>query len=110
MIVTHESAVAPQLKKKKARAAALEKQLQEKTSAYSLAALKNTELENQLQVRSCDSDCLIVRKLKESYKLVLFTFLIEGEEQQSSALPVADDQKATGVSAGSGKVQTVSFS
>ncbi|XP_062284878.1 coiled-coil domain-containing protein 18 isoform X1 [Scomber scombrus] len=37
-----------ELKRKSARASALEKQLQEKTSAYSLAALKNTELENQL--------------------------------------------------------------
>lgn len=41
----------PQLKRKSARVAALEKQLQEKTSAYSQAALKNTELENQLQVQ-----------------------------------------------------------
>lgn len=40
----------PQLKRKSARVAALEKQLQEKSSAYSLAALKNTELENELQV------------------------------------------------------------
>ncbi|KAM9791621.1 scinderin like b isoform 1-T2 [Syngnathus typhle] len=38
-----------ELKRKSARAAALEKQLQEKTSAYSQAALRNTELENQLQ-------------------------------------------------------------
>nr|XP_020471831.1 coiled-coil domain-containing protein 18 isoform X2 [Monopterus albus] len=37
-----------ELKRKSARVAALEKQLQEKTSAYSQAALKNTELENQL--------------------------------------------------------------
>ncbi|CAB1429621.1 unnamed protein product [Pleuronectes platessa] len=37
-----------ELKRKCARVAALEKQLQEKTSAYSQAALKNTELENQL--------------------------------------------------------------
>lgn len=41
-----------QLKRKSARVAALEKQLQEKTSAYSLAALKNTELESQLQVQT----------------------------------------------------------
>ncbi|XP_077581432.1 coiled-coil domain-containing protein 18 [Stigmatopora nigra] len=38
-----------ELKRKSARVAALEKQLQEKTSAYSQAALKNTELETQLQ-------------------------------------------------------------
>uniref|UniRef100_A0A665UH12 Coiled-coil domain containing 18 n=1 Tax=Echeneis naucrates TaxID=173247 RepID=A0A665UH12_ECHNA len=37
-----------ELKRKSARVAALEKQLQEKTSAYSQAALKNTELENVL--------------------------------------------------------------
>ncbi|XP_058484472.1 coiled-coil domain-containing protein 18 isoform X2 [Solea solea] len=37
-----------ELKRKSARVAALEKQLQEKTSAYSQAALKNTQLENQL--------------------------------------------------------------
>ncbi|XP_022610747.1 coiled-coil domain-containing protein 18 [Seriola dumerili] len=37
-----------ELKRKSARVSALEKQLQEKTSAYSQAALKNTELENQL--------------------------------------------------------------
>ncbi|CAJ1071872.1 coiled-coil domain-containing protein 18 [Xyrichtys novacula] len=37
-----------ELKRKSARAAALEKQLQEKTSAYSQAALTNTELEKQL--------------------------------------------------------------
>lgn len=43
--------VSPQLKRKGARVAALEKQLQEKTSAYSQAALKNTELENQLLVQ-----------------------------------------------------------
>ncbi|KAM9719760.1 coiled-coil domain-containing protein 18 isoform 1-T1 [Menidia menidia] len=41
-----------ELKRKTARVAALEKQLQEKTSAYSLAALKNTELENQLDEKS----------------------------------------------------------
>lgn len=41
-----------QLKRKSARVAALERQLQEKTSAYSLAALKNTELETQLQVQN----------------------------------------------------------
>ncbi|XP_060899410.1 coiled-coil domain-containing protein 18 [Labrus mixtus] len=41
-----------ELKRKSARAAALEKQLQEKTSAYSQAALTNTELENQLQEKS----------------------------------------------------------
>lgn len=40
-----------QLKRKSARVASLEKQLQEKTSAYSQAALTNTELENQLQVQ-----------------------------------------------------------
>lgn len=43
--------VTPQLKRKSARVAALEKQLQEKTSAYSQVALKNTELENQLLVQ-----------------------------------------------------------
>ncbi|KAA8587730.1 hypothetical protein FQN60_016592 [Etheostoma spectabile] len=37
-----------ELKRKSARAASLEKQLQEKTSAYSQAALTNTELEKQL--------------------------------------------------------------
>ncbi|XP_069568595.1 coiled-coil domain-containing protein 18 isoform X1 [Brachyistius frenatus] len=37
-----------ELKRKSARVAALEKQLQEKTSAYSQAALKNTQLDNQL--------------------------------------------------------------
>ncbi|GLD51194.1 coiled-coil domain-containing protein 18 isoform X1, partial [Lates japonicus] len=41
-----------ELKRKSARVAALEKQLQEKTSAYSQAALKNTELENQLQEKT----------------------------------------------------------
>lgn len=41
----------PQLKRKGARVASLEKQLQEKTSAYSQAALSNTELESQLQVQ-----------------------------------------------------------
>lgn len=39
-----------QLKRKSARAASLEKQLQEKSSAYSQVALTNTELESQLQV------------------------------------------------------------
>lgn len=39
-----------QLKRKSARAASLEKQLQEKSSAYSQVALTNTELEGQLQV------------------------------------------------------------
>lgn len=39
-----------QLKRKTARAASLEKQLQEKSSAYSQVALTNTELEGQLQV------------------------------------------------------------
>ncbi len=39
-----------QLKRKSARVASLEKQLQEKTSAYSQAALTNTELEKQLLV------------------------------------------------------------
>ncbi|XP_061550593.1 coiled-coil domain-containing protein 18 isoform X1 [Phycodurus eques] len=42
-----------ELKRKSARVAALEKQLQEKTSAYSQAAMKNTELEKQLQEKSC---------------------------------------------------------
>ncbi|XP_034411805.1 coiled-coil domain-containing protein 18 isoform X2 [Cyclopterus lumpus] len=37
-----------ELKRKSARVASLEKQLQEKTSAYSRAALTNTELENRL--------------------------------------------------------------
>ncbi|XP_031153874.1 coiled-coil domain-containing protein 18 isoform X2 [Sander lucioperca] len=37
-----------ELKRKSARAASLEKQLQEKTSAYTQAALTNTELEKQL--------------------------------------------------------------
>ncbi|XP_037537935.1 coiled-coil domain-containing protein 18 [Nematolebias whitei] len=41
-----------ELKRKSARVAALEKQLQEKTSAYSLAALKNTELETLLQEKT----------------------------------------------------------
>ncbi|MEQ2188184.1 hypothetical protein GOODEAATRI_012423, partial [Goodea atripinnis] len=40
-----------ELKRKSARVAALEKQLQEKSSAYSLAALKNTELENELKLQ-----------------------------------------------------------
>lgn len=42
----------PQLKRKSARVASLEKQLQEKSSAYSQAALTNTELQNQLQVQN----------------------------------------------------------
>ncbi|CAL8346074.1 unnamed protein product [Merluccius merluccius] len=41
-----------ELKRKGARAAALEKQLQEKTSAYSQAALRNTELEQELMEKS----------------------------------------------------------
>lgn len=41
-----------QLKRKSARVASLEKQLQEKSSAYSQAALTNTELENQLLVHN----------------------------------------------------------
>ncbi|XP_075954725.1 coiled-coil domain-containing protein 18 isoform X1 [Anarhichas minor] len=41
-----------ELKRKSARVASLEKQLQEKTSAYSQAALTNTELENQLLERT----------------------------------------------------------
>ncbi|KAJ3595534.1 hypothetical protein NHX12_004837 [Muraenolepis orangiensis] len=41
-----------ELKRKGARIAALEKQLQEKTSAYSQAALRNTELEQQLLEKS----------------------------------------------------------
>lgn len=43
--------VSLQLKRKSARVASLEQQLQEKTSAYSQAALSNTELENQLLVQ-----------------------------------------------------------
>uniref|UniRef100_A0A8D3A116 Coiled-coil domain containing 18 n=1 Tax=Scophthalmus maximus TaxID=52904 RepID=A0A8D3A116_SCOMX len=46
--VSHATDTEKELKRKGARVAALEKQLQEKTSAYSQAALKNTELENQL--------------------------------------------------------------
>lgn len=42
----------PQLKRKSARVASLEKQLQEKSSAYTQAALTNTELQNQLQVQN----------------------------------------------------------
>lgn len=41
-----------QLKRKSARVASLEKQLQEKSSAYSQAALTNTELQNQLHVQN----------------------------------------------------------
>ncbi|KAF3858777.1 hypothetical protein F7725_011978 [Dissostichus mawsoni] len=46
--VSHTTDKEKELKRKSARVAALEKQLQEKTSAYSQAALTNTELENQL--------------------------------------------------------------
>ncbi|XP_061797230.2 coiled-coil domain-containing protein 18 [Nerophis lumbriciformis] len=46
------SAAEKELKRKSARVSALEKQLQEKTSAYSQAALKNTELEKQLQEKT----------------------------------------------------------
>ncbi|XP_019733265.1 coiled-coil domain-containing protein 18 [Hippocampus comes] len=41
-----------ELKRKSARVAALEKQLEQKTSAYAQAALKNTELDNQLQEKT----------------------------------------------------------
>lgn len=47
-----------QLKRKSARAASLEKQLQEKSSAYSQVALANTELEGQLQVPCTGSHTL----------------------------------------------------
>ena len=47
--------VSLQLKRKSARVAALERQLQEKTSAYSQSALTNTELENQLLVQHTPS-------------------------------------------------------
>ncbi|XP_054625230.1 coiled-coil domain-containing protein 18 isoform X1 [Dunckerocampus dactyliophorus] len=46
------SATEKELKRKSARVAALENQLQEKTSAYSQATLKNTELEKQLQEKT----------------------------------------------------------
>ncbi|XP_061775837.1 coiled-coil domain-containing protein 18 isoform X2 [Nerophis ophidion] len=46
------SAAEKELKRKGARVSALEKQLQEKTSAYSHAALRNTELEKQLQEKT----------------------------------------------------------
>ncbi|XP_077393979.1 coiled-coil domain-containing protein 18 [Festucalex cinctus] len=46
------TAAEKELKRKSARVAALERQLQEKTSAYSQAALKNTELDNQLQEKT----------------------------------------------------------
>lgn len=49
------SLVSLQLKRKSARVASLEKQLQEKTSAYTQAALTNTELENQLLVQHTPS-------------------------------------------------------
>ncbi|XP_053185559.1 coiled-coil domain-containing protein 18 [Scomber japonicus] len=57
-----------ELKRKSARASALEKQLQEKTSAYSLAALKNTELENQLAEKTSTLQhyqSLMTKKQKE---------------------------------------------
>ncbi|KAM6989144.1 coiled-coil domain-containing protein 18 [Tautogolabrus adspersus] len=57
-----------ELKRKSARAAALEKQLQEKTSAYSQAALTNTELENQLQEKTSTLQhyqSLMTKKQKE---------------------------------------------
>ncbi|XP_047223128.1 coiled-coil domain-containing protein 18 [Girardinichthys multiradiatus] len=57
-----------ELKRKSARVAALEKQLQEKSSAYSLAALKNTELENELKDKSSSIQhyqTLISKKQKE---------------------------------------------
>ncbi|XP_008431594.1 coiled-coil domain-containing protein 18 [Poecilia reticulata] len=60
-----------ELKRKSARVAALEKQLQEKSSAYSLAALKNTELENELKEKSSSVQHyqgLMSRKQKEHQK------------------------------------------
>lgn len=59
-----------QLKRKSARAASLEKQLQEKSSAYSQAALTNTELEGQLQVPHTRSHTLSLSNYNVSMETV----------------------------------------
>ncbi|XP_066548781.1 coiled-coil domain-containing protein 18 [Amia ocellicauda] len=48
----HATTLEKELKKKSARLAALERQLQEKTSAYSAAAVRNTDLEQDLLEKS----------------------------------------------------------
>ncbi|XP_075877084.1 coiled-coil domain-containing protein 18 isoform X2 [Nelusetta ayraudi] len=75
-----------ELKRKSARVASLEKQLQEKSSAYSQAALTNTELQNHLQEKNSTIQhyqSLMAKKQKE-YQQSLEKSKTSQTEQQHS--------------------------